>query len=112
MKNDLYNDSVYKISGCEFGMFGDSKDEEVDILEMKKCEGGDPLAGMASVLMRRVKQGDELLCCQDFRVLRRTATAQAEATYRVKVYQSPTDVFYTEIHPPTPWKLLKYYLFS
>jgi hypothetical protein len=56
-----------------------------------------------------------LLSCEDWKIIRKVGlseTNQTASTYRVKIYQTKTDVFYPEIHPPTFWKLFKYFLFS
>jgi len=47
MKNDLYNDSLYKITSCEFSLLG-AAEEELEVSKISKCEGPDPLHGYAS----------------------------------------------------------------
>ena len=47
IKYDLYNNILYKITGCEFSLFG-SAEEELQVTQIKKCEGDDPLWGIGN----------------------------------------------------------------
>jgi hypothetical protein len=55
---------------------------------------------------------DEVLSCEDWTVALKTGKnldhVKSRSVYRVKVYQTKTDHFYSEIHPTSIVKLIKY----
>ena len=65
MKSDLFNTILFRISSSEFSLFGE-EEEELRVHKISKCEGPDPLFGLASIFDRKQKENNQMLTCEDW----------------------------------------------
>ena len=49
----------------------------------------------------------DLVTCEDWKVVLHRGKEKRESMYRVKILQTKTDIFRSQVYPPTFWKVLK-----
>jgi hypothetical protein len=48
-----------------------------------------------------------MVACEDWKVVLHRGQVRAESQYRVKILQTKTDIFRSQVYPSTFWKVLK-----
>ena len=94
----------------------EGKEEWIKVEGMRECKGEEHWwSGYADgwkkrrgkTLKEREGMQVDLLSCQDWQVAYHYGDRKTSSVYRVKIYQSSTDIFKSQIFPPSWFKSLK-----
>jgi hypothetical protein len=115
LKNDLYYSALNDISNIEFKSWGD-EEEWIQVEKIVPCKGEDPKSSWIGEYFKKrngriLKEKQEgfvdLVTCEDWNVVLHRGKEKTESIYRVKIMQTKTDIFRSQVYPPSFWKVLK-----
>jgi hypothetical protein len=117
LRNDLYYSTLEEIAKVEFQAVNLAGAEEwVKVEKMEECRQPIQWYGQYSDRYKKRKgrtleeKGElrvDQLSCQDWHITYHKGEQATTSIYQVHTFQSQTDIFKTQIYPPTLFKTLK-----